>query len=540
MHNRRFAVFETRDMSAFEFTHPNGKRYRIVLGWGSSVCRDANLFGDSFSAQAFIEELPPEAQSAIGRQFMDPFRVEPRHINPSLHAPTFGGRQDLRQPYLNPAAKLCQAIAKSQLVVQLDESLVPVEDNRPELRMKIRMQLNTMLADERREAAVHRAALAQENPLTQALIYTGAFFHGLGNAAWDTLKWAKEVSDLGNPLLHMQHLVKSGYDAYREDDAVTVFARNLQAAQWREVVEALGFDPSQITNEMMAQAMEVVNLVWDDRTLRQDLTTFAWDYVKAQHPVELADMGGGAALEVVVTAVLAALTVGAGLAIAAAAKARHLPKLRKLGQLLLEFAEQAKKLARYTHEKARRNSRTNGSKPEVETPAVEHVNPPPKAKAESPAAKPLRHVDMPDDLLEDPQGVYGYMPTTDSQFHSSKWPVDWSNHSQVASARKTRLEYHAGLDKKREWVDTMRSEGVSDDDIARQIVDMRNQDRLSHYKTPEALESVYQRNTAKYGNKFGPSYESQVAKYGSSEEVINAALRSNDTMDILTGIATPK
>lgn len=81
---------------------------------------------------------------------------------------------------------------------------------------------------------------------------------------------------------------------------------------------------------------------------------------------------------------------------------------------------------------------------------------------------------------------------------------------------------------------------MSVEDIAPKIVDVLIQNRLTHCKTPDALEIVNKRNRAKYGNKSGHYYESQVAKYGSSEEVINAALRSNDTMDILTRIATPK
>jgi len=155
-------------------------------------------------------------------------------------------------------------------------------------------------------------------------------------------------------------------------------------------------------------------------------------------------------------------------------------------------------------------------------------------------ANKVRYVDMPKDLAVDPKGVYGYLPTKDSQFHSGKWPVDWTNADQVAKARTTRLDYHVGLNKKQQFIDTLRRDGIGDDNIAKQIVEMRNQERLSHYKTPEALEAVYQRNLTKYGNKSGPTYESQLSKYGSSSEVINAALRSNNTMDILTGISKPK
>ncbi|WP_104399827.1 RHS repeat-associated core domain-containing protein [Vibrio penaeicida] len=151
-----------------------------------------------------------------------------------------------------------------------------------------------------------------------------------------------------------------------------------------------------------------------------------------------------------------------------------------------------------------------------------------------------KHVDLPDDLIKDSQGIYGYMPTEKSQFHSSNWSVDWTDAKQVSSARQVRLEYHVGLDQKQNFVRSLRSDGVNEGEIARQLVEMRNQDRLSHYKTEEALEMVYGRNLTKYGNKTGPTYESQLSKYGSPTKVIDAALRTNDTMDILTGISKVK
>ena len=86
----------------------------------------------------------------------------------------------------------------------------------------------------------------------------------------------------------------------------------------------------------------------------------------------------------------------------------------------------------------------------------------------------------------------------------------------------------------------MRESGYRDEEIARMLVELRNNDRLSHYKTPEALNAVYQRNLTKYGNKSGPTYESQLSKYGSAEEVISASLRSNDSVDVLTGLAKLK
>lgn len=161
-------------------------------------------------------------------------------------------------------------------------------------------------------------------------------------------------------------------------------------------------------------------------------------------------------------------------------------------------------------------------------------------EAKAATAQPQKLVDMPKDLVEDASGVYGYLPTTDSQFHSSKWPVDWTNSAQVSKARVVRLEYHEGLEKKRQQIASLKKDGVNDKQIAKMIVDSRNKDRLSHYKTPESLAAVHQRNLDKYGDINGPTYESQLEKYGSDSEIIEAALRSNDTMDILTGISKPR
>lgn len=76
--------------------------------------------------------------------------------------------------------------------------------------------------------------------------------------------------------------------------------------------------------------------------------------------------------------------------------------------------------------------------------------------------------------------------------------------------------------------------------IPQKLVDLRNADRLSHYKTDEALQVVFKRNLKQYGSKYGPTYESQLQKYGSDKGVIDAALRSNDSMDVLTGLAVPR
>ncbi|QND90071.1 RHS repeat/ LysM domain-containing protein [Chromobacterium vaccinii] len=143
---------------------------------------------------------------------------------------------------------------------------------------------------------------------------------------------------------------------------------------------------------------------------------------------------------------------------------------------------------------------------------------------------------LPADLVEDYQGVYGYVPVNGSQFAPPKWPVDWTSPEQVAAARSVRLEYHQGLADEAALVSKMRTDGVAEESIAREIVDVRNQTRMSKYSA-EQLPILYERNMMKYGSQYGPTYESLLAKYGSPQGVISAGTRSNLSMDILTGIA---
>lgn len=146
---------------------------------------------------------------------------------------------------------------------------------------------------------------------------------------------------------------------------------------------------------------------------------------------------------------------------------------------------------------------------------------------------------VPKDLTPDERGVYGYLPKPGTSFaESPPWP-DWTDPEAVARARQVRLGYHQGLADENAWVAGMRAKGVGDEQIARELVDIRNKSRLSKY-TEEQLPMIYARNERDHQNRFGPSYESLLAKYGSNEEVIRAGTRSNAGMDVLTGIATVK
>ena len=82
-------------------------------------------------------------------------------------------------------------------------------------------------------------------------------------------------------------------------------------------------------------------------------------------------------------------------------------------------------------------------------------------------------------------------------------------------------------------------EGYSMDDIAKNMVNERNQNRIDSYiknGNYEGLEGMYKSNLKEYGNAEGPTYEYMLKKYGSNEEIINSSIKSNLGMDACTGL----
>ncbi|WP_295803203.1 hypothetical protein [uncultured Microbulbifer sp.] len=230
----------------------------------------------------------------------------------------------------------------------------PVEDNRAILRVKIRQALAAIVAQEKAEAAQHTRLLEQETRSGRALIYTGAFLTGLWNAGADFAQWLKDVNDVLNPVHRTLRGIQAGQKALQRnsengDNLLDAYQHEVLTAEKRELVQVLGFDPSSITREQFHKATELADLIWEDPTLQADLRRFVKDYVKAQHTIEITEFSGAAAFEVLFTILLAAVTAGAGLAASAAAQARHFIRFRKVGDLLLEFGDQVKKIRRARH-----------------------------------------------------------------------------------------------------------------------------------------------------------------------------------------------
>jgi hypothetical protein len=516
-------------MADFELEDSQGNRYRIRRGAGPQFWHSENLAGGStLLADELLCNVPVSSLDAAHDHFYSDVLT------------SLPNRQS------SPQGALSDALSSSYLTIEkIGTALVisdDVPDPRNELLVKIRNALAAIVAGERAEAAMHTRLLDEENALTKGIIYTGAFMHGIGSSAWGMVVWLKEVSDVVNPFVKMQHHAKALQAAWESEDFSKTYSDTYVKGEKRELVEALGFDPTAITEQQIDEAMAMTSLVMDDPSVRGMLYQFTKDYAEAQHAIEVTNVIGSAVFEIILAIVMAAVTGGVGVVAAVGSKAHLIKKFQKVGDLLQDFAKATRSLklqAKKRKTKGNQNAALPVEKVDAKKTDAHGAEDGVVSKKPSKKVEP-RYVPMPEDLVADSTGVYGYVPTTDSQFHSSKWPVDWTNPDQVAKARTTRLDYHVGLDEKKQLVESLRKEGMSSDDIARKIVDSRNKDRLSHYKSPEALDVVYNRNLEKYGDKMGPTYDSQLSKYGSSDEVINAALRTNDSMDILTGISTPK
>jgi hypothetical protein len=243
----------------------------------------------------------------------------------------------------SPQGALSDALSSSHLTIEkIGTALVisdDVPDPRNELIVKIRNALTAIVAGERAEAAMHTRLLDEENALTKGIIYTGAFMHGIGSSAWGMLVWIKEVSDVVNPFVKMQHHAKALQTAWESEDFSKTYADTYVKGEKRELVEALGFDPTAITEQQIDEAMAMTSLVMDDPNISGMLYQFTKDYAEAQHAIEVTNVIGSAVFEIILAIVMAAVTGGVGVVAAVGSKAHLIKKFQKVGDLLQDFAK---------------------------------------------------------------------------------------------------------------------------------------------------------------------------------------------------------
>ncbi|OUS14088.1 hypothetical protein A9Q89_01070 [Gammaproteobacteria bacterium 53_120_T64] len=487
---------------------------------------------------------------------------------------------------LNPAAGLTQLLDSHRLSLYRKrpkplkrQAETPAVPSASELRLAIAASLKLIVSRERAEALSLAKNHQVKSSTGKAAAHASALGQGLLASGTDLLHWLGNINDVVNPLWQLKRQVDAALITYEECSAASNGCLNLatrarylkrvELADHQALVEALGFDPTTIDLDAFSQAWHSAWVLAGDKQVVALIGGFAKDYIDAQHALEYSRAAGNAVFEVLLALLLAAATAGAGLAMGMASKARHAGEFGRVGRKLVLLAEalegsprgivRRRGMTTRVVDGGGSGGRRGGASKELENPELQAStdkvamlaaksipnnpsgdlteNPVIKKNGKQSTANNFSYdvKEIPYDLIHEEKGAYGYVPKESSEF-APPWPVDWTDIKQVASARTVRLDYHQGLADEKKWIGDMRSKGLSEESVARQLVDIRNQTRMSKY-SDDKLPRLYERNMKKYNNPNGPAYDDLLVKYGSTQEVINAGTRSNPTMDILTGIA---
>lgn len=210
-------------------------------------------------------------------------------------------------------------------------------------RAGLQMHLRGIIQDEQKEKSAKEQEYNKLNVAEKALASSRAAATGLGKAAKDFLIWADNIADVVDMNRRAVRFAKAAKQTYWEQNKKT-WGENIAEAEYKELVEALGFDPNKITREQIKQGIEFAQLIWEDQETRDLLKQFALDYARAQHHTEWTEMAGGLSFEIILTLILAALTGGAAGVAMAAKNMLMIGRLEKAGQSLLTIGKKLKSI----------------------------------------------------------------------------------------------------------------------------------------------------------------------------------------------------
>ncbi|WP_229711273.1 hypothetical protein, partial [Agarivorans gilvus] len=214
-------------------------------------------------------------------------------------------------------------------------------------RAEIAAVLSSIISAERAEGAKIAAEYGELNALEKGASSIGSLLTGIGGALSDAAEFTYNLIELASAQGQLKRAFTAAWEAYNVEDNdswATSFANNWTAQQHQAYVKALGFDPTSITKEKLTEAYEIASFISDDSETQAVLVQFVKDFAKAQHHTELTEMGGAAIFDIVLSAILVALSGGTASAAIAANRVRHLDKL---GGLFKKLAKQLKQKARF-------------------------------------------------------------------------------------------------------------------------------------------------------------------------------------------------
>lgn len=142
-----------------------------------------------------------------------------------------------------------------------------------------------------------------------------------------------------------------------------------------------------------------------------------------------------------------------------------------------------------------------------------------------------------EDIIENPEAVYGFSPDPQSTRLGPYAEYDWTDPLFVEEAKKDRTAYHESMDTMTDILYRMREEGASMEEMARAVSEERNRLRLMSYEDdPEGLAAVKKSNLETYGQEDGPTPDQLYEKYGEWTTVLQKAFSPNMGMDACCGL----
>ena len=142
-----------------------------------------------------------------------------------------------------------------------------------------------------------------------------------------------------------------------------------------------------------------------------------------------------------------------------------------------------------------------------------------------------------EDIVENPDAVYGFSPNPESKRLGAYAEYDWTDPELVAQAQEERRAYHESMDSMTDILYRMRDEGASIEEMARAVSEERNRLRMESYQDdPEGLATLKESNLKTSGHDEGPTPDELFEKYGSWTVVLQKAFSPNLGMDACCGL----
>lgn len=220
------------------------------------------------------------------------------------------------------------------------------DDEVGQQRRAIQHALIEILKREQKEAHSLAREYQQMPWYQRTAVSTGAAFQGVADAGIGLLQFVDSMADLASPSEALMDGLKSAWAASENSSDSSwyeSYRANYNEARHKRWVKALGFNPTDISREDVAEAYELTNLVMADPMLRESLNDFVAEYASIQHHTEVTYVTGAVAFDLILMAVLAVATGGVAAVGAAAGRIRHAGLLASLGKTVKAYGAAVRK-----------------------------------------------------------------------------------------------------------------------------------------------------------------------------------------------------